>query len=136
MLLIRKYFEVMARVTVEDCVEQITNRFELVSLAAQRAKSISCGSPITIERDNDKNAVVALREIAAKNLDIPQLREELIGSLQTRNKIDFVEDENLHAESQETISDENALIFDDEDNLNFEENAFDDNITEEDLTKL
>ena len=116
----------MARVTVEDCVEQITNRFELVSLAAQRAKSISCGSPITIERDNDKNAVVALREIAAKNLDIPQLREELIGSLQTRNKIDFVEDENL----------QNALIFDDEDNLNFEENAFDDNITEEDLTKL
>ena len=142
MLLIRKYFEVMARVTVEDCIEQITNRFELVSLAAQRAKSISCGSPITIERDNDKNAVVALREIAAKNLDIPQLREELIGSLQTRNKIDFVEDENLHAESQETISDEidiseeNALIFDNEDDLTFEENVFDDNITEEDLTKL
>ena len=132
----------MARVTVEDCVEQITNRFELVSLAAQRAKSINCGSPITIERDNDKNAVVALREIATKNLDIEQLREELISSLQTRNKVDFVEDENLHAESQEIISDEidisdeSTLIFDGEDNLNFEENAFDDNITEEDISKL
>lgn len=142
MLLIRKYFEVMARVTVEDCVEQITNRFELVSLAAQRAKSINCGSPITIERDNDKNAVIALREIAAKNLDIEQLREELISSLQTRNKVDFVEDENLHAESQETvsdeidISDEDSLMFGAEDNLNFEDNAFDDNITEEDISKL
>ena len=132
----------MARVTVEDCVEQITNRFELVSLAAKRAKSINCGSPITIERDNDKNAVVALREIAAKNLDIEQLREELISSLQTRNKVDFVEDENLHAESQETISDEidisdeGSLLFGTEDNLNFEDNAFDDNITEEDISKL
>jgi DNA-directed RNA polymerase subunit omega len=132
----------MARVTVEDCVEQITNRFELVSLAAQRAKSINCGSPITIERDNDKNAVIALREIAAKNLDIEQLREELISSLQTRNKVDFVEDENLHAESQETvsdeidISDEDSLMFGAEDNLNFEDNAFDDNITEEDISKL
>ena len=132
----------MARVTVEDCVEQITNRFELVSLAAQRAKSINCGSPITIERDNDKNAVVALREIATKNLDIEQLREELISSLQTRNKVDFVEDENLHAESQETvsdeidISDEDSLMFGTEDNLNFEDNAFDDNITEEDISKL
>lgn len=132
----------MARVTVEDCVEQITNRFELVSLAAQRAKSINCGSPITIERDNDKNAVVALREIAAKNLDIEQLREELISSLQTRNKVDFVEDENLHAESQETmsdeidISDEGSLLFGTENNLNFEDNAFDDNITEEDISKL
>ena len=132
----------MARVTVEDCVEQITNRFELVSLAAQRAKSINCGSPITIERDNDKNAVVALREIAAKNLDIEQLREELISSLQTRNKVYFVEDENLHAESQETvsdeidISDEDSLMFGAEDNLNFEDNAFDDNITEEDISKL
>ena len=132
----------MARVTVEDCVEQITNRFELVSLAAQRAKSINCGSPITIERDNDKNAVVALREIATKNLDIEQLREELISSLQTRNKVDFVEDENLHAESQETISDEidisdeGSLLFGTEDNLNFEDNAFDDNITEEDISKL
>lgn len=132
----------MARVTVEDCVKQITNRFELVSLAAQRAKSINCGSPITIERDNDKNAVVALREVAAKNLDIQQLREELISSLQTRNKLDFVEDENLHAESQEIISDEvditdeDSLIFGSEDNLNFEDNAFDNNITEEDLNKL
>ena len=68
MLLIRKYFEVMARVTVEDCVEQITNRFELVSLAAQRAKSISCGSPITIERDNLNDIVEVVANILKNNL--------------------------------------------------------------------
>ncbi len=122
----------MARVTVEDCVEEITNRFELVSLAAQRAKSISCGSPLTLERDNDKNAVIALREIAAKNLDIEKLREELISSLQTRNKVDIIEDENLHAETQENISDEVDLsddhsnIFGNEDNLELETDIFDD----------
>ena len=66
----------------------------------------------------------------------------MISSLQTRNKVDFVEDENLHAESQETvsdeidISDEDSLMFGAEDNLNFEDNAFDDNITEEDISKL
>ena len=79
----------MARVTIENCVEQINNRFELVSLAAQRAKSINRGSPLTVEKDNDKNAVIALREIAAKNLDIKKLREELINSLQIQNKLDY-----------------------------------------------
>lgn len=129
----------MARVTVEDCVDEIANRnrFELVALAAERAKSIGRGAPITVDRDNDKNGVIALREIAAKNLDIPQLREDLISSLQTRNKVDIIEDENLHAENQENISDEIDLssetshIFGDEDNLNLENDSFDDNITEE-----
>jgi len=100
----------MARVTVEDCSEKIPNRFKLVQLAAQRAKAISRGAPITIDRNNDKNAVIALREIAEDKLDIPQLREDLIASLQTRNKVDIIEDENLHAESQETAIEEVDIV--------------------------
>ena len=129
----------MARVTTEDC--KIADRFELVSLAAQRAKAIGCGAPITVDRDNDKNAVIALREFAAENLDIDKLRDNLISSLQTRNKVDIIEEENLHAENQENISDEIDLsnetsdIFDQEGNLSFESDAFDDNINEEEIDK-
>ena len=72
----------MARVTVEDCVEQIPNRFELVAIAAQRARHISAGAELTIERDNDKNPVVALREIADKTVNLRELEEDLIKSLQ------------------------------------------------------
>lgn len=68
----------MARVTVEDCVEKIFNRFELVMVAAQRARRIGSGAPLTIERDNDKNAVVSLREIAGETVDIENLKEELV----------------------------------------------------------
>ncbi len=64
----------MARVTVEDCVEKVPNRFELVLLAAHRARDIRSGSPLTVERDNDKNAVIALREIADETVDIEALR--------------------------------------------------------------
>tara|TARA_R110000787_G_scaffold239367_4_gene345529 strand:- start:20461 stop:20883 length:423 start_codon:yes stop_codon:yes gene_type:complete len=72
----------MARVTVEDCVEQIPNRFELVAIAAQRARHISAGAELTIDRDNDKNPVVALREIADKTVNLRELEEDLIKSLQ------------------------------------------------------
>ena len=72
----------MARVTVEDCVEKIANRFELVLLAAHRARNISAGGALTIERDNDKNPVVALREIAEKTVDQGDLEESLIAGLQ------------------------------------------------------
>lgn len=68
----------MARVTVEDCVEKIPNRFELVMMASQRARKIGSGAPLTIERDNDKNAVVALREIAGDTVEQGELQEELI----------------------------------------------------------
>jgi len=71
----------MARITVEDCVERIPNRFELVMLAAQRARDISAGAPLTVERDNDKNPVVALREIAENTIDLDHLRYELIHGL-------------------------------------------------------
>ena len=70
----------MARITVEDCLKKMPNRFELVLLAAQRAKQISSGSPLTIDRDNDKNSVVSLREIADKTISLPGLEEHLIQS--------------------------------------------------------
>ena len=72
----------MARVTVEDCVEKVPNRFNLVLLAAHRARAISTGSSLTIERDNDKNPVVALREIAEEGVDADILKESLIVTLQ------------------------------------------------------
>ena len=72
----------MARVTVEDCVEKVPNRFSLVLLAAHRARAISSGSQLLIDRDNDKNPVVALREIADDVLDTEDLKETLIGTLQ------------------------------------------------------
>ena len=71
----------MARVTVEDCVERIPNRFELVLLAAQRARNISRGEEMTVERDNDKNPVIALREIAGATIPLEKLEADLIKSL-------------------------------------------------------
>lgn len=72
----------MARVTVEDCIEKIDNRFELVMIAAQRARSLSSGAELTVERDNDKNCVVALREIAYETIEIKQIEEDLVQGLQ------------------------------------------------------
>lgn len=72
----------MARVTIEDCIDKVSNRFELVLLAAQRARAVSSGAPLTVERDNDKNPVVSLREIAEQGVLPPALREDLIASLQ------------------------------------------------------
>jgi DNA-directed RNA polymerase subunit omega len=78
----------MARITVEDCVTRIPNRFELVMLAAQRARDMSAGAPLTVERDNDKNPVVALREIADDTVDLDHLRYELIHGLRRHVEID------------------------------------------------
>ncbi|MBD2840661.1 DNA-directed RNA polymerase subunit omega [Erythrobacter rubeus] len=72
----------MARVTVEDCVDKVPNRFDLVLLAAQRAREISGGSEMTIERDRDKNPVVALREIAEQTIKPKELHESLVTNLQ------------------------------------------------------
>ena len=72
----------MARVTVEDCIEKVPNRFRLVLLAAHRARNISAGSALTIDRDKDKNPVVALREIADESLDMDSLKESLVHGLQ------------------------------------------------------
>src|SRR5688500_12074234 len=85
----------MARVTVEDCVDKVENRFDLVLLAAHRARTISSGSPLTIDRDNDKNPVVALREIADETVSPGDMREELVHSLQKYVEVDEPEPENV-----------------------------------------
>ncbi|MBV8791643.1 MAG: DNA-directed RNA polymerase subunit omega [Pseudolabrys sp.] len=83
----------MARVTVEDCIDKVDNRFDLVLLASHRARMISSGSQITIERDNDKNPVVALREIAETTVSPGDLKEDLIHSLQKYVEVDEPEPE-------------------------------------------
>ena len=83
----------MARVTVEDCVDKVPNRFDLVMLAAHRAREISAGAAITVDRDNDKNPVVALREIADETQSADELRERLIESNQTQIEVDEPEDD-------------------------------------------
>ena len=85
----------MARVTVEDCIEKIDNRFDLVLMAAHRARMISAGSQITIDRDNDKNPVVALREIAEETVSPGDLKEDLIHSLQKYVEVDEPEPESM-----------------------------------------
>lgn len=83
----------MARVTVEDCVLKVPNRFDLVMLAAQRARDISAGAPLTLDRDNDKNPVVSLREIAETTVSPGDLKEDLIHSLQKYVEVDEPEPE-------------------------------------------
>ncbi len=83
----------MARVTVEDCVLKVPNRFNLVLLAANRARAIAAGSPLTLDRDNDKNPVVALREIAEDMVNPSELRETLITSLQRVDEHSEAEEE-------------------------------------------
>ena len=83
----------MARVTVEDCVVRVPNRFELVMLAAQRARDIQAGSPLSIERDNDKNPVVALREIADDTIERDQLMESLVVGQQKHVEMDEPEED-------------------------------------------
>ena len=78
----------MARVTVEDCVLQVPNRFDLVLLAGQRARDISAGQQLTVDRDNDKNPVVALREIAESTVDLEDLQSAIILGLQRHVEVD------------------------------------------------
>lgn len=85
----------MARVTVEDCVDKVPNRFDLVLLAAQRARAISAGSELTIDRDNDKNPVVSLREIAETTIGADELREDVISGMQKRVEVEEPEAESM-----------------------------------------
>lgn len=85
----------MARVTVEDCVDKVPNRFDLVMLAAHRAREIAAGAPITVDRDNDKNPVVALREIADETQTADDLTERMIESLQTQIEVDEPEEDQM-----------------------------------------
>ena len=94
----------MARVTVEDCMKQegVEDRYELVILAGKRAKDIGSGSPVLVDNDNEKNAVIALREIAAGKIDIPAMQEAIVNSMMHYNKINSSDDD---------------VIFDDEDEM-------------------
>lgn len=105
----------MARVTVEDCVDKVPNRFNLVLLAAHRARSISQGAQLTVDRDNDKNPVVALREIAEERLSPGDLKEDLIHSLQKHVEVDEPEPEAPAITDQREAEDrpeEEAVAFD------------------------
>lgn len=101
----------MARVTVEDCVVHIPNRFDLVLSAAYRAKQIASGAPLTVERDNDKNAVVALREIADQTVDLEDLREHTVNQFskvsQSYDRIEETEEEGRN-EAQELLAEETS----------------------------
>ena len=87
----------MARVTVEDCVLKVPNRFELVLIAAQRARDVSTGSKLTVERDNDKNPVVALREIADDTVPLDGLRNSLVSGLQKHVEVDEPEEDEMES---------------------------------------
>ena len=91
----------MARVTVEDCIAKVPNRFDLVLLAAQRARQLAAGAPLTIERDNDKNPVVALREIAVEAVSLGDLERHLIEGLQKHVMGDEPEEEYMELLSEE-----------------------------------
>ncbi|TAE32677.1 MAG: DNA-directed RNA polymerase subunit omega [Alphaproteobacteria bacterium] len=104
----------MARVTVEDCVKMVNNRFELVALSAQRAKQIASGAALTLDRDNDKDAVVALREIAESTVDLEILRKESISSYSSYKMSESIasrqdEENSLADEIHETFSDMRSL---------------------------
>ena len=85
----------MARVTVEDCIDKIPNRYELLMVAAQRAKDLSAGAPLTVASDNDKNAVIALREIADEPVSIEELQKSLVMGLQKYVEVEEPEEEEL-----------------------------------------
>ena len=88
----------MARVTVEDCIDKVPNRFDLVLLAAHRSRNIAAGSALTVERNNDKTAVVSLRELAAETLDLDDLRESLVVGLQR-----VITDDDMPDEQEDVI---------------------------------
>lgn len=106
----------MARVTVEDCILQVPNRFDLVLLASQRAKQITSGNPLTVDRDNDKDSVVSLREIADKTIDLGAINEDLIQSFFKRPISDIADKklltsgEEIPADVEEAFKDAAAQI--------------------------
>ena len=129
----------MARVTVEDCIDKVTNRFELILLASHRSRQISAGGRISVERDNDKNPVVALREIADEQLSPEDLKEDLIHSLQKHVEVDEPEDSEF--DDPQLTENNTAETKEDDDNKDNEETneskaAFDTLSQEEMLARL
>lgn len=93
----------MARITVEDCIRKVSNRFDLVVFAVQRGRELSAGDEPTIDRDNDKNTVVSLREIAESTVDIEKLRDNLIISMQKQIQEEENEDKEITSETEDNI---------------------------------
>ena len=133
----------MARVTVEDCIRVVPNRFDLVLLSAQRGRQISAGSPLTINRDNDKNPVVALREIADQTISLDDLQENLIQGLQKHLQSDepdeellgLMVEENSYAGEPAHQLEIEGLALDDETSDDDDEELFED-IAEEELSLI
>lgn len=100
----------MARVTVEDCVLKVPNRFDLILISAQRSRQISSGAALTVERDNDKNPVVSLREIAENKVDVDSLKSTLIQGLQRHVEVDEPEDDDFDTISVEAASEIGAMV--------------------------
>jgi len=122
----------MARVTIEDCIEKVPSRFELVILAAQRTKDISAGAKPLIDRDNDKDAVIALREIAQDKLVPDQLREAVVKRHQLRQSADDEDQPDESTEDQEEITKELSNFSMDKKDLSELSNLYeDDEIDEE-----
>lgn len=115
----------MARVTVEDCIDKVDNRFELVLLAAHRVKQISKGSHITLQRENDKNSVLALREIAKGAISTSDIKEDLIYSMQ--KQVEVEDDIEIKQLADATSVNINSITEDDTKEITFE------NLSEEDL---
>lgn len=124
----------MARVTVEDCVTKVPNRFELVMLAAQRARAVAAGAQMTVERDNDKNPVVALREIADETINLKELEESLIRGLQKFVELDEPEEDevDLLAIQQEMTGVADVAARKPEDGEAVDDDEGDDELTAED----
>ncbi|MGI9416100.1 MAG: DNA-directed RNA polymerase subunit omega [Hyphomicrobiales bacterium] len=122
----------MARVTVEDCVDKVPNRFDLVLLASHRARAISQGAPLTVDRDNDKNPVVALREVAEETIDKDDLEEDLIHSMQKHVEVDEPEPDVVPMLPTDGSA---ALLGETEAQPGLEEDAALDRMTEEDLLR-
>jgi DNA-directed RNA polymerase subunit omega len=143
----------MARVTVEDCVIKVPNRFDLVLLAAQRAREITSGAPLTLDRDDDKNPVVALREIADETVALDHLRDSLVRGMQKHVEIDEPEDvpdleqtlfgiadptgsvigeDSIDEEAVEEELEEDLLTVADEDDIELSDDANPDNSLDED----
>ena len=123
----------MARITVEDCIDKFPSRFELVLVASNRARKLHAGENPTIEKDNDKNTVIALREIAEETLTVDQLKNDLIEEYQTTT---FTEDEDLdetNENNDELSKDDNNLIEEAEnvDNISFEKQNTDEITSDE-----
>ena len=117
----------MARVTVEDCVLKVPNRFELVLLAAQRARDVAAGAQITLERDNDKNPVVALREIADETISLDNLQNAVVKGMQKHVEIDEPEeDQEIEIGAQQWPTDLAPAAGTEEDDANLDEEINDD----------